>query len=47
MKQVLKVLGETEVQALLKEKGVVDVGCDFCNQHYTFDAIDITLLFRK
>ena len=47
MKSVLRVLGETEVAELLKEKGVVDIGCDFCNQHYTFDPIDITLLFRK
>ncbi|WBV64741.1 hypothetical protein PGH43_16935 [Legionella pneumophila 130b] len=21
--------------------------CDFCNQKYTFDSIDVTLLFRK
>lgn len=46
MKQVLTVLGEQEVHDLLKEKGHVDVICDFCNQQYIFDAIDITLLFR-
>lgn len=47
MKQVLSVLGETDVQALLKEKGQVDVACDFCNQHYAFDSIDIAMLFHK
>lgn len=47
MKQVLTVLGEKDVQQLLEEKGHVDVRCDFCNQQYIFDAIDITLLFRK
>lgn len=47
MKQVLTVLGEDEVQLLLKEKGVVEAICDFCNHPYVFDAIDITLLFRK
>lgn len=47
MKQVLTVLGEQEVQALLKEKGTVDVVCDFCQRHYQFDAIDVTMLFRK
>lgn len=46
MKQVLKVLGEQEVNALLKEKGTVDVLCDFCHHSYKFDAIDVTLLFR-
>ena len=47
MKQVLTVLGEKDVKDLLKEKGQVEVSCDFCNQQYIFDAIDITLLFRK
>ncbi len=47
MKQVLSVLGEDEVQQLLKEKGVVEAVCDFCNHPYVFDTIDITLLFRK
>lgn len=47
MKQVLMVLGQAEIESLLKEKGHVDVGCDFCNQHYVFDPIDITMLFRK
>ena len=47
MKQVLTVLGEVETKQLLQEKGVVDVACDFCNRHFRFDAIDVTLLFRK
>ena len=47
MKQVLTVLGEEEVQQLLKEKGQVTICCDFCNESYNFDAIDVTLLFRK
>lgn len=46
MKQALVVLGETDVKQLLHEKGVVEVGCDFCNRHYSFDSIDIELLFR-
>ena len=47
MKQVLTVLGEADIQQLLKEKGRVEVRCDFCNEDYEFDAIDVTLLFRK
>ncbi len=46
MKQALEVLGEADVKKLLQEKGVVEVGCDFCNRRYAFDAIDVTLLFR-
>jgi molecular chaperone Hsp33 len=47
MKQALTVLGEIEVGSLLLEKGTVEVVCDFCNRCYGFDAIDVTLLFRK
>ncbi len=47
MKQVLTVLGEEEVQQLLKEKGHVEISCDFCNQKYMFDPIDVTLLFKQ
>ena len=46
MKQVLNVLGETDVQQLLAQKGHVEVCCDFCNQRYLFDPIDIAVLFR-
>ncbi|RUQ97082.1 Hsp33 family molecular chaperone HslO [Legionella septentrionalis] len=47
MKQVLTVLGEQEIQELVKEQGEIAVTCDFCNQKYVFDPIDITLLFHK
>jgi molecular chaperone Hsp33 len=47
MKQVLTILGEQDVQQLVAERGQVEISCDFCNQHYTFDPIDVTLLFRK
>lgn len=46
MKQVLTVLGEKDVQDLLKEKGHIDIRCDFCNESYVFDSIDVALLFR-
>lgn len=47
MRSLLKVLGEEDVKKLLDETGQVDIGCDFCNQHYLFDAIDVTMLFRN
>jgi molecular chaperone Hsp33 len=47
MKQVIKTLGEEDANALLKEKGGIEISCDFCNQKYNFDAIDITLMFHK
>lgn len=47
MRQVLAVLGEEDANELLKEQGEVSVCCDFCNQKYIFDAIDIALLFHQ
>ncbi|KTC88001.1 MULTISPECIES: Hsp33 family molecular chaperone HslO [Legionella] len=47
MKDVLKILGEEEAQKLLQEKGKVEISCDFCNKQYSYDPIDITMLFRK
>ncbi len=47
MKQVLNILGEDEAKELLKEQGEVSIRCDFCNQKYSFDPIDITMMFRK
>lgn len=47
MKQVLHVLGEQEAKELLQEQGEIAITCDFCNQKYTFDPIDVTLMFHK
>ncbi|MDF1757661.1 MAG: Hsp33 family molecular chaperone HslO [Legionellaceae bacterium] len=46
MKSVLATIGEKGVQELLKENGCVEIFCDFCNQRYAFDEIDVTLLFK-
>ncbi len=34
-------LGREEVVALLAEQGGIDIDCQFCNQHYHFDAADV------
>ncbi len=47
MKQVITIIGEQEAQDLIKEKGIIDVHCDFCNQQYSFDPIDVTMIFHK
>ena len=47
MQQVLTILGEAEAKTLLAEQGTIEVNCDFCNQKYHFDAIDVTMLFRQ
>jgi molecular chaperone Hsp33 len=47
MQQVIKMLGEQDARDLLAEKGTIEVSCDFCNNHYNFDEIDVTLLFTQ
>lgn len=47
IKEVLKVLGEKDLQKLLKEQGVITVTCDFCQSLHHFDEIDLKLLFKN
>ncbi len=42
---MLRMLGHEEVRAALDEQGKIDVQCEFCNQHYGFDEIDVAQLF--
>ena len=37
-------IGKEEVEALLLEKGSIDIDCQFCNQHYHFTAEEIRQL---
>lgn len=42
---MLKMLGQAEVDSTLEEMGSVGVNCDFCGQHYNFDKVDCAQLF--
>ncbi|MES2536890.1 MAG: Hsp33 family molecular chaperone HslO [Pseudomonadota bacterium] len=42
---MLKMLGETEIQEALEEMGHLGIDCDFCGQHYDFDKVDCAQLF--
>lgn len=42
---VLRMLGYDEVQSILRERESIDVDCEFCNQHYSFDRVDAEQLF--
>ena len=42
---MLKMLGRTEVEDALAELGKLGIDCDFCGQHYEFDAVDCAQLF--
>ena len=42
---ILRSLGEEEVRDIVRERGDVEVRCEFCNRAYTFDAVDAARLF--
>lgn len=42
---VLLQLGQEDIEDLVKESGVVSVQCEFCNENYEFDAVDVGALF--
>jgi len=44
---ILQALGAGEVQALLEERGDVEVRCEFCNRAWRFDAVDVSGLFSE
>ncbi|HCA27592.1 MAG TPA: Hsp33 family molecular chaperone HslO [Betaproteobacteria bacterium] len=44
---VLRMLGYDEVKKLLAEHGAVEADCEFCNQHYRFDAVDTEQVFAS
>lgn len=42
---MLKMLGQHEVESALKDLGQLAIDCDFCGQHYEFDKVDCAQLF--
>lgn len=42
---MLKMLGQPEVNAALAELGKLSIDCDFCGQRYEFDKVDCAQLF--
>ena len=44
---VLRGLGEAELTDILETRGEVDVDCQFCNEKYRFDRLDLEQLIRN
>jgi molecular chaperone Hsp33 len=42
---MIRGLGREEAESILAERGEIDVTCDFCGQHYRFDAVDAAQVF--
>lgn len=46
VENVLRMLGYDEVQSILAEQQSVRVNCEFCNERYRFDSVDVEQLFH-
>jgi molecular chaperone Hsp33 len=42
---MLRGLGQDDIRALVAERGLVEVGCEFCGRQYRFDAVDVGEMF--
>ncbi|OYV16340.1 MAG: molecular chaperone Hsp33 [Methylococcaceae bacterium NSP1-2] len=41
IEQTLRAMGKQELEDILKERGGIEVICEFCSEHYHFDKIDV------
>jgi molecular chaperone Hsp33 len=44
---MIRGLGQEEAESILSEREEIDVTCDFCGQHYRFDAVDAAQIFTE
>jgi molecular chaperone Hsp33 len=42
---MLKMLGQAEIESALADLGQLGIDCDFCGKHYDFDKVDCAQLF--
>ena len=45
VRNMLRGLGREESDSLIAERGMVEVGCEFCGLQYRFDAVDVGEMF--
>jgi molecular chaperone Hsp33 len=45
VRDMLRSLGQEEVDSIVAERGEVEIGCEFCGAQYRFDPVDVGGLF--
>ncbi|GIU34214.1 33 kDa chaperonin [Shewanella schlegeliana] len=45
--QAIRTVSKDEVDAIIAEQGKVEMGCEYCNSKYVFDAIDVEAIFAN
>lgn len=44
---MIQSLGKEESESIIEEQQSINVTCEFCNQQYTFDSIDVSAIFTE
>ena len=44
---MLRMLGAAEARSVIAEQGQLEVCCEFCNQRYAFDSVDVEQVFAS
>ncbi len=44
---MIRSLGQDEADGIVRERGEIEVGCDFCGKQYHFDAVDAAQIFAS
>ena len=47
VENMLRALGQAEVDSIIDEFGQVEVRCEFCGRSYRLDAVDAAALFAS
>jgi len=45
IERTLRALGRAEMDDILQEQGAIEVDCEFCGKHYSFDQVDVEAIF--
>jgi molecular chaperone Hsp33 len=47
IERTLRALGRDELEDIVKEHVAIQVGCEFCSEHYLFDGVDVETLLAQ
>ncbi len=45
--KALRMMGPNDLNNLIAEQGSVSIDCEFCSEHYEFDAVDVEQIFAS
>jgi molecular chaperone Hsp33 len=40
-------MNKAELYKIIDERDVIEVDCEFCREHYSYDAVDVENLFSQ